>query len=267
VTWIMGLVIRTGFWACKPTATRTGADGLAAPHHQGSRIAEHGTTLARLGSRVFPITHEEAPVLSIRWAMSYLRGPMTRNQIKFLMDSHRASANISRPSRAPSAARVSSAPAAARVGRPASATAGTAPAPEPLAASASGSAEASRPASHASGMARPTLPPAVPQFFLPVRGSGDGLVYLPMVLGAARVRFTDLRSKVDVAQDTVLLTPIQDDAVPVDWVEAQEAGIDPTDLERDPASGAQFAPLPSAATQARIIRMAKDLIHFRQPAV
>ena len=42
-------------------------------------------TLARLGNRVFLLhnVHEEgASIFESRWAMSYLRGPMTRSQIK-----------------------------------------------------------------------------------------------------------------------------------------------------------------------------------------
>ncbi len=46
-------------------------------------------TLAGLGSRVFLINnvHEDAPrVFHTRWAMSYLRGPLSRDQVKTLMD-------------------------------------------------------------------------------------------------------------------------------------------------------------------------------------
>jgi hypothetical protein len=72
-----------------------------------------------------------------------------------------------------------------------------------------------------------------------------------MLLGAASVRFADAKSKVDVTQTVVLLTPINDDAVPVDWAEAQDVELDPNDLERNPAGAAQFAPLPPAAAQAK----------------
>jgi hypothetical protein len=72
-----------------------------------------------------------------------------------------------------------------------------------------------------------------------------------MVLGAASVRFADVKTRVDVTQPVVLLTPINDDAVPVDWAEAQEVSLDPNDLERNPAAGAQFAPLPAPASQAK----------------
>jgi hypothetical protein len=50
-------------------------------------------TLAALGNRVFLMNnvHEDAPVVfESRWAMSYLCGPLTKNQVKTLMDPVRA---------------------------------------------------------------------------------------------------------------------------------------------------------------------------------
>ena len=69
-----------------------GLEGAA----QGSSFdrAAMEQTLARLGNRVFLLhnVHEEgASIFESRWAMSYLRGPMTRNQIKTLMDARRSS--------------------------------------------------------------------------------------------------------------------------------------------------------------------------------
>src|SRR4029453_535495 len=49
-------------------------------------------TIAGLGNRIFLMNnvHEDAPVVfETRWAMSYLRGPLTRGQIKTLMDARR----------------------------------------------------------------------------------------------------------------------------------------------------------------------------------
>ena len=60
-------------------------------------------TLAGLGNRVFLMNnvHDDAPVVfETRWAMSYLRGPLTRNQIKQLMDpvrGSRAALGLQRP--------------------------------------------------------------------------------------------------------------------------------------------------------------------------
>src|SRR5829696_1641096 len=51
-----------------------------------------GRVLSALGNRVFVMhnVHEDAPeIFESRWAMSYLRGPLTRSQIKTLMDPRR----------------------------------------------------------------------------------------------------------------------------------------------------------------------------------
>src|SRR5206468_3923217 len=50
-------------------------------------------TIAGLGNRLFLLhnVHEDGPVVfQVRWALSYLRGPLTRPQIKALMDPVRA---------------------------------------------------------------------------------------------------------------------------------------------------------------------------------
>ena len=49
-------------------------------------------TLAGLGNRIFLMNnvHEDEPVVfETRWCLSYLRGPLTRSQIKLLMDARR----------------------------------------------------------------------------------------------------------------------------------------------------------------------------------
>jgi Helicase HerA, central domain len=54
------------------------------------------TLLAGLGNRVFLMNnvHDDAPVVfETRWVMSYLRGPLTRDQIKILMASRRSQAS------------------------------------------------------------------------------------------------------------------------------------------------------------------------------
>jgi hypothetical protein len=66
-----------------------GLEGAAAGASQQFDRGRMEQTLAGLGSRVFVLqnVHEDAPVVfETRWAMSYLRGPLTRPQIKTLMD-------------------------------------------------------------------------------------------------------------------------------------------------------------------------------------
>ncbi|HZH49948.1 MAG TPA: DUF87 domain-containing protein, partial [Nitrospira sp.] len=103
-------------------------------------------TLAGLGSRIFLMNnvHEDEPVVfESRWCLSYLRGPLTRTQIKTLMDPQRA-------------AHTSMAP----------------------------TSSAAKPEKSVKGGARPMLPPDVPQYFVPIRGTkpaGSELVYAPML--------------------------------------------------------------------------------------
>ena len=181
--------------------------------------------LAGLGNRVFLMNdvHEDQPVVfQTRWVMSYLRGPLTRNQIKVLMDPIKAS----RPAAAPA---VAAAPGAAQPATPAMA----APA--------------------AAGQ-RPSLPPDVPQFFIPTRGSapgGSAVLYRPMILGAAKINFVDAKSKVDTTQDVTCLTPVTEQAVPVTWEAAQMADVPAADLENSPVEAARFAELPAAASKAK----------------
>jgi hypothetical protein len=114
-----------------------------------------------------------------------------------------------------------------------------------------------KPASAAAGTA-PTLPPDIPQYFLPVRGrmpAGYNLVYMPHLYGAARVAFADAKSRTSTVQAHQYLTPIADTAVPVDWHNAQQVEIAPAELEKQPAvlsTGApRFSPLPSEAGKIR----------------
>ena len=112
-----------------------------------------GQILAGLGNRVFLMNnvHEDQPVLfESRWAMSYLRGPLTRDQIRKLMEP------LQPALAAAAATRVGPTPAAAK-------PAGLEPAgPTPVGRGAEAPAGAS---------GRPIISPAVAQFFLPLRGS------------------------------------------------------------------------------------------------
>ena len=182
--------------------------------------------ISSLGNRVFLMnnTHEDAPeLMQTRWVMSYLRGPLTRDQIKVLMDPLRGAGSAARPA------------------------AGSVSTSGPVTANVSAAAPSV-------STSQPALPPGIPAFFLPVRGTasgGDKLVYRPRIVGAAKVNFTDAKTKVSTSQSKVFLTPITDDAIPVTWDNAEEIGIPATDLEKSAQGGAQFGGLPPAASQAK----------------
>ena len=69
-----------------------GLESASAPAHAEFDKAKLDAMLSGLSQRIFLMNnvHEDAPVVfESRWAMSYLRGPLTRDQIKKLMDGKR----------------------------------------------------------------------------------------------------------------------------------------------------------------------------------
>lgn len=193
-------------------------------------------TLAGLGNRIFLMNnvHEDEPVVfETRWCLSYLRGPLTRTQIKQLMDPLKhETLNVKREMSEPSYSALSPL--------------------RPLSEASTQHSALSTPSSALTS--RPMLPPDVPQHFVPLRGSkpeGSELVYAPMLLGASQIRFSDAKTKVGSTQDVTVLAPIADGVVVVDWDRASATDLAVADLERDPEKGAQFLALPASAGKAK----------------
>lgn len=210
-------------------------DGLEGAAAAGERFDRRTMeqVLAGLGNRVFLMNnvHEDAPVaFQTRWAMSYLRGPLTRDQIKMLSGNW--------PAVLPAAA--AAAPAAVTPDASSAAPAGWPPAP---------AAEVTAPPATAPDTRPPAVPPDVPVFYLPPTTGAQ--LYRPKVVGVAKVRYLDRKAGLDESRDIVCAAAITDSAIPVDWDNAQQLEIAPTDLAKTPPPNAQFAPLPAPASQAR----------------
>ncbi len=178
-------------------------------------------TLASLGSRVFLMNnvHDDAPeIFQTRWALSYLRGPLTRNHIKLLMDQRKSSQG---------------------------GTAATAAKKDKTGAVSSGEGITGQP---------PLLPPEITPYFLPRRGhqpEGSRLVYQPMLLGACSIRFLDAKANLEMTRESVFVTAITNDAVAVNWEKADEVNVALSDLEKTPSPAAQYAELAAAAMKAK----------------
>ncbi len=193
-------------------------------------------TLAGLGNRVFLLNnvHEDGPeVFETRWTLSYLRGPLTRSQIKLLMD----------PAKASPAAPVQT---------------GTAPSAPPVPPAVGMKADRQR----------PVLPPEVSQYFIPLRGARPEdatLLYRPGLFGSAQVRFSDPKRGIEVTQDVTSLTPVTAEAIPVTWEETREVALSAADLEREPAEEAEFGEFAAAAGKSRSYETWKrDLVSWLQ---
>ena len=177
--------------------------------------------LASLGKRVFLMhnVNDDAPTLfQVRWAMSYLRGPLTRTQIKVLMDPTRPAASA-------------------------------APAPTPASPAV---ASPTPPAVPISAASRPLLPPEITQLFVPLRETipaGSHLQYRPVAFGCGRVDFTDTKAAVDETQEVALFAPLAPDASGPDWATAKPVELTESDLEHDAAGEATFAAVPQTGAK------------------
>ncbi|HET7287286.1 MAG TPA: hypothetical protein VFI71_07440, partial [Pyrinomonadaceae bacterium] len=191
-----------------------GLEGIATSTGQKFDKQQMEHLLAGLDKRIFLMNnvHDDVPELfETRWAMSYLRGPLTRTQIKVLMDPLK--------------------------GTPA------APSPSPVSAPA--------PAAVAPKSGRPVLPPEITQYYIPVRSTGDGmLTYNPMLLGATEIHYSSSKT-VDVTQQLTLLAEISDGPVSLDWSLATPLDLPIGDLESEPQPNAQFVEVPASASKVR----------------
>jgi hypothetical protein len=190
--------------------------------------------LAGLGQRVFYLhnVHEEEPeIFTTRWALSYLTGPLTREQIAALPG------NKNTPSRqeaspAPVPTSATGAPSAAPSEAPASRPAATIPS-----------------ASSGSGpMNAPFIDPKIKQVYFPATGAAS--IWSPYVIGAAEVHYNSEKYGVSESLNLVALTPIHEGLVPLDWNESTDAGIPLKELVVEPPEGIAFAPYPTAAANA-----------------
>jgi hypothetical protein len=90
----------------------------------------------------------------------------------------------------------------------------------------------------------PIVDPAIEQFFVP-----GGATYVPMLMGTARISYSDAKLGLDETRDVTVVTPITDAAVAVNWEQAEPADFNVNDLSKTAPAGATFAPLPAAATK------------------
>ena len=201
-----------------------GLEGAAASSGSTFDRAAADRILSGLGSRVFLMNnvHEDAPVLfHTRWALSYLRGPLSRHEIKTLM-ADRKKKDVA--GKAPSRDMRADAPTAAAPKPPRKKEAKTA------------SAE------------RPLLPPGVPEVFLrPEAGSvaETGLLYRPSLLGEADLHYTNRKAKLDSWHRVVCLAELGD-ATGDPWEDASvREGETALSFDKKPAAG-RFSALPGA---------------------
>lgn len=231
-----------------------GLEGAATSQNAKFNRAEMETLLSALGNRIFLMNnvHEDHPVVfNVRWVMTYLRGPLSRNQIKSLVDPKRDSfAQLMQETPGKKSARTTSAPASRK--KPANEDAGFLPPSaeedeEEIVATGGGAAF------------RPKLPEPAVEYF----ESNRGAAYAPAMLRSATVLFNDAKKKINGRVSITLVNEIDTKNAKVHWDKFLDVprDIDLSTLEREPEAGASFGELPSAAQKATTWKaIAKDLV-------
>ncbi len=196
-----------------------GLEGASAAAGAKFDRAKMEKVLSGLGSRVFLMNnvHEDEPVVfQSRWALSYLRGPLTRDQIQLLMKDRKAAA-------APADALSPVKPAAAAL-------------------------------SQAAAGARPVLPPGIAEVFLARQGALLGqaqLRYRPGLLATARVHFAQKNVNVDQTEDLALFVPAVEKLSAIIWDAAERRDADATEAQDQPEDAAGYESLPVEMTKAK----------------
>lgn len=180
-------------------------------------------TLAALGSRVFLMNnvHDDAPtIFQSRWALSFLRGPFSRQQIQELMDKRKAD-----EAPQPGQTRTSQADSATN-----GAVAGTATM-----------------TSAAPTGTRPILPNTITErFWVPARiaRKGSRHVYRPALLANAACHYVRAGSKTDVWQDMALLVMADRKLEGDVWESSKKLAPNLLELSQQPDDEIAFADLP-----------------------
>lgn len=201
-----------------------GLESASSTADEGFSRQEIDRLLSGLGGRVFLLhnVHRGAPVLfQTRWALSFLRGPLTLTQIKSLARKPDQHVNI--PAPADIFAKTANRTDPGRVSAPM--------APEPSAISSS---------SH-----RSTAPLGIDEYFLRPREAGARVTgYEPLLFSEVRLHFVDTKAKVDCWQSAQLIHDAVHHGSDLDWKNAECAMQELAAYDGQPADGLAFAPLP-----------------------
>ncbi len=193
-------------------------EGLEGASSQAGAKFDRGEmekTLAGLGNRVFLMNnvHDDHPtVFETRWAMSYLRGPLTRNQLQSITeadpnyDPKTIAAANARPG-----AKTSANPIVAQISQ------------------------------------QDLVPTDVDQYFVAAGmrvGDGQRMVYRPVLIGEGRLHYVRATYKVDKWMERRFLSAIAGGEMPDEVWEQAEPLAEALEMERRPEKGIEFAELP-----------------------
>ncbi len=254
-------------------------DGLQGASAGTLDRGEYDRLISSLGQRIFLLhnVHNPHPLLfQTRWAMNYLAGPLTRAQIPDLNRLVGAVPESPQPASVePAAVLASDAPPDLPPPAQAQAAQTTAPAvadTQPLSVHASPSSTPAVPTPQQIGsITRPAVSGGVTEYFLPnnltlsqaIQITGrlippqirsQGLVYRPELLAQCVVRYANRKYHLDASLKQAARVIQLDRHGVMRWEDYQSAPVEASQLESQPAPQARFAALPSAFSEAKLLR-------------
>ena len=233
----------TGTWFLGRLQTERDKDRVIEGLESASGASEGGLDrkrmdrlLSGLEKRTFLVgnVHADAPqLIRSRWAMSYLRGPLTRPEIRRLMAGRKADS-----SNAPEAREAIAAGRRAGTGEPDEA----------------GQTPAARERSPADLTTdRPMVPPELREVFLSPSepdSAASPVMLRPALLGLADLHYVRASLGVDVWEDVAILSPVEESTESDPWAGARELPAIP-ELDHPAPEPALFAPVPARAMGAK----------------
>ncbi len=210
-------------------------DGLeGASSEGGGRLdrSDVARIISDLGNRTFLLhnVHEDHPaIFQTRWALSYLRGPMTRSQIRELKSSAPPPVDSSAPAPVPTARGLADSPPALPPGLNCFFI-------EPRKGSEQALAELAK---RSMGIADP---------------SRTSMAYRIGLLGRGRVHFVDRRLKIDEFEEFSLLIDPPDKSAPLRWEDARELALSSRDLSDRPQPEWVFEEIPENVNETRELK-------------
>ena len=196
-------------------------DGLEGASMQQGSAFDRTTmerSLSALGNRVFLMNnvHDDGPtIFQSRWAMSFLRGPLSREQISKLMSEKKKSVQQNGTEKT----------VRGRTGGMAN-----------------------------NSLARPIVPSDVTEKFLvptKVEGDKNKKVYRPAILCQSSIHFVKSTAGVDYWEDVQYMVDIQDEVPDPIWDHANKIEPDGLQLSNQPEDGYTYAELPAEMSSSK----------------
>ncbi len=222
-----------------------GLEGAASSQNAKFDRSTIEKTLSALGNRVFLMNnvHEDHPaIFQVRWTMSYLRGPISRDQIKTLMDPKRKAllAEVRKPVKATPASKDDASDEATPAAKKQVAITD-----EPASDEDAGFLPPTTTKAVAGSVIRPALPDSAVEYFMP---SDEVKSYQPALLRSATVLYIDDKKKINGRVNVTVANEIDLENAKVLWDKFVDVprDLDLSSLEKDPANGAALGTLPNA---------------------